>query len=116
MRYLIVEDDSRDVVDLQEKLEQLGINVTVLDPINAIEWNKEHMPDVVQIDGLGGICFYVYRDLRMDNPNAEYILFSSNQDYCELAERVGMVGLNKSEGASSVVKCVQRLLEEKPSS
>jgi DNA-binding response OmpR family regulator len=55
MNYLIVEDDDFIVRTLVPDLENAGYEVFYFDTLEeAVEWNKENQPTVVQLDGLYG--------------------------------------------------------------
>lgn len=78
MKYLMVEDDFSDVALLKLLVKRLGYEVAVCSPLDAAEWNMQNSPEVVQLDGLDGMCFRLAGELRKANPDARYILFSVN--------------------------------------
>lgn len=78
-KYLLLEDNIHDIRRVKPRLEKLGFELWVpSDPFSkeTLDWNRENKPVVVQLDGLRGDCFVLYRDLFPDNPDAHYVLYS----------------------------------------
>jgi len=111
MKYLIVEDDFSDVVLLRLKLKRIGCDVTVIDPWDAVQENKENRPDVVQLDGLGGRCFELHEQMKNDNPDAEYLLFSARRELYGEASKAGMAVFDKARGDRDLCEYIGKLLE-----
>jgi len=87
MKYLMVEDDPGDVSLLGARLKMQGYDVTVLLPGEALQWNEEQKPDVVQLDGLGGECFGLLGELKAANNGARYFIYSADRDVADEARR-----------------------------
>ena len=75
---------------------RLGYEVTLRQPELAVEWNRTHIPHVVQFDGLNGRWVELYEAMRKDNPAALYVLFSASFDAHQEASRRGVKWFSKS--------------------
>ena len=112
MKYLIVEDDFSDVALTRLKLKRIGFEVTLANPREALEENRENRPEVVQLDGLDGKCFELHKRLKQDNSDAEFLLYSSRQELYGEATKAGMKAFNKSlEGERRLCEYVGQLLK-----
>jgi len=110
MKYLIVEDDFSDVSLLRFSLKRLGCDVTVVQPGEALQENQENRPEVVQLDGLDGKCFELHQQMKQDNPNAKYLLFSAKRELYGEARASGMRVFDKGSGGSDLLEYLEQLL------
>nr|MBA4405634.1 hypothetical protein [Nanoarchaeum sp.] len=113
MKYLIVEDNFGDVSLLKLMLSNVGFSVDVVHPEEALQINKETQPEIIQLDGLAGRCFELYQQMRQDNLNARYLLFSANRELYDQAREVGMDVFDKSWGGSDLIQYAKQLIKNK---
>ncbi|MCB9359581.1 response regulator [Candidatus Woesearchaeota archaeon] len=111
MRYLIVEDDFSDVTLTKLRLKRIGYEVTVVYPEDAIRENKDAKPAIIQLDGLEGRCFGLHQQMKQDNPDARYILFSSRSELYGKAAKAGMEVFDKSRGDNDLCEYVKNFIE-----
>lgn len=99
VRYMIVEDDEMVLRATSRLALSHGFDVKgFLYPDEDIfRYNETMRPDVVQLDGLEGACFEVHERLRVSNPGAHYVVYSSEDSPAFIADVVhrGMVYLSK---------------------
>jgi len=94
--YLMVEDSPGDVTLLKSVIEfKTNYLVEVLYPREALVFNREHRPEVVQFDGLGGECFNLLPQFRSANHDAEFLIYSADSDVLGRADRQGIPAFKK---------------------
>jgi len=107
----MVEDNFSDVEILALFVEGYGYEVTICGPQDAIQWNKEHLPKVVQLNGLDGMCFGLIEDLRKDNPGAHYLLYSARREFFKQAAKRGIKPFDK-DSSETLLKYVAQLQQK----
>jgi len=91
MKYMIVEDDFSGIRLLAATLKlETGCEVHLSNLHDATALNREHMPEIVHFDGLDGECFKLYDELKRDNPDANYLIYSANTNLLSQARDRGI--------------------------
>ncbi len=110
----MIEDDPGVIRDLRPQLEKMGyeVHATLLD-WKPDEWNRENQPKMVQIDGLDGLCFNLYEELKEDNPNATYVIFTGDGNLVdELKRRELPYILKTMSGYDQLLGLAKKTIEE----
>lgn len=112
-KYLMIEENPEDVNLLSFNVKRRGYDVTVVGVEDALRFNSVNKPNVVQVDGLYGMCFGLMYDMRRDNPDADYFVLSADHTILDDAERRGVRAFGRGSGLDALLEHIDNIRNNK---